>query len=764
MTGKLELSEVTYGERGNNVKGVMLGQEELFLEVRRKGKLWQLRLQDLFTGESGPRQLTAWFSFLRLEDLRRSPKYKTLRDKLKGLTNHGDDVIEKVLIEIENHKEEWIVKEKPKDGQNAGFSEAVETSILDELTRIVDAENQVETLQPHLNNIIVGEENIKKAVFVLLAGSKHKQPRMKQIILLKGTEGSGKTTLARELSRNYKVKEVGRFSAHALDYSNLEDFDVLFLKELGSMDMEKQGVSTLKFLSSDDRGYVVEVTVKDEESGKFTTEQHLIPCMTVISTTTRLILDSQFERRAWLLNVDETEEQTRRVLKWKAEMDKQRSLKLLGIREETDYEFSREVLKRFIEQWKPMDIIIPFPVTLTEVLGSNVLRIRGDLDKLYTFIRLYASLNLKRLRKLKLNVYAVTPEVAMEALQIIVGPLTNMLSKMDERTKKILDVLKTMELDHAQDTITKTERERIAVQLGKSERTIRSFFNSLDNGGIVSGDNKKPKTYTLLYSVKTIEEKLSGILDKLKSADLLIDRMRKEGREWLGSRLEIRLAEDTSYFNEKKHIGYASEHKKPLNNTCIPEKLISNPELSTPQPSLTEKPSEDRLNPKCPIFQGETPIKSERGGNSNRQSSEELSWIAKREGDRVVPQTGETPFQCPVCWRFKKQAVFNSQADLDTHLERCHSGYRKKVPTPSANSKPERPRVQIPPHNNWEQAYAKVRTSLKGRNFSPYVFQDAMETFGFKDEKRIDRLFWTKVSQEQIIMNDDNTFHFNEAS
>jgi len=46
--------------------------------------------------------------------------------------------------------------------------------------------------------------------------------------------------------------------------------------------------------------------------------------MTVISTTTRLLLDSQFERRAWLFNVDESEQQTERIKKmegldWTAE-------------------------------------------------------------------------------------------------------------------------------------------------------------------------------------------------------------------------------------------------------------------------------------------------------------------------------------------------------------------------------------------------------------------------------------------------------------
>lgn len=678
MVAELKRDEITYSELKNNVKGVMLGEEELFLEVKRKGKLWQLRLRDMFTNDN----LTAWISVLSLEDLRQSRRCNSIRGKLKQQWSNHIDIIEKILIELEAHKEEWKKKKELKE-TSSSFSEAVESSIQVELAKIVNAQNQVETLQPHLNNIIVGEENNKKAVFVLLTGSKHSNVAMKQIILLKGTEGGGKSTLAKELSRNYKVKEVGRFSAHALDYSNLEGFDVLFLKELGSMDMEKQGVSTLKFLSSDDRGYTVEVTVKDEETGKFTTEQHLIPCMTVISTTTRLVLEPQFERRAWLFNIDETTEQTKRVLRWKAMRKKQEAEKLLGFHEVTDYEFSREVLKRFIEQWNPTNIIIPFPVILTEVLGSKVLRIRGDLDKLYSFIQLYASLNIKRLRKLKENVYAVTPEVCMEALQTIMKPLSNMISQMDERTTKLLHVLKELELDKTQDVVGKHNREQIAVKLGKSENTVLKLLNFLEHSGFLSGDGKKPKSHTLLYSVTKIEEKLRGISGILESPDVLMEKMWKEGQEWLKTLCGDETLEDVSYLNENRHIKYAQEHKKPLNNTCILEKSSPHPKLSPSTPSLTETTMNNQAKQKHPILPEETLNKSERRGNAAHHTKtvtvptleKELPGIAQREGNKIITEDGSILYQCPVCWKFQKQMFFGSRADLNIHLERCHSGY-----------------------------------------------------------------------------------------
>jgi len=575
------------------------------------------------------------------------------------------------LQSIKKRREEDGEPENPEE--KLKFSEDVEADIETELAKIVNAENQLEALKPHLDSLIVKEEDNKKSFCVLLAGSKYSDVEKKQIIVFKGMEGGGKTVLARELCRSYRVKEVGRFSAHALDYSNLENYDVLFLKELGAMDMEKQGVSTLKFLSSDDRGYVVEITVRDEETGKFTTEQHRIPCMTVVSTTTRLILESQFERRAWLFSVDESEEQTKEVLKWKAKRKKQKAEKLLGLRKYTDYEFSSEVLRRFIEQLEPKKIIIPFPETVSKVLGSKVLRVRGDIDKLYTFIELYGLFNLKRLQKLNENVYALTPEICVEAFKIIMKPLANMLSKMDERTRAIFEALKKIrdveerlvgdekvevEIKYSErhSEITKKIRDRIAVEIGKSERIVRRFLNFLANSGFVSSDQKKPKTYTLLYNVETIEQKLSGVLDKFETSNLLIGEMRKEAQKWLKIGLVNKVLGDTINKNEKEGV----REKKNL-NLIMPyqKKRLTNTDLGINKASLPEKPSESWTNQKCPIVQ--------------KEKTKE-PWIKKRKGTKIITKTGEVMFVCPRCKQHGKQLFFANEEDLKLHIVRLHTG------------------------------------------------------------------------------------------
>jgi hypothetical protein len=501
---------------------------------------------------------------------------------------------------------------EPKETKKV-FDTETESAIKSELQKILEAENQLQAVAPHLDSMLTGEENTKKAVVILNLSGKCKQSEMKQILLFKATEGAGKSTLMRVLTKGYKVKDVGRFSEHALDYTNLEGFEILSLKELGAMDQEQQGVSTVKFLSSDDAGYTVEVTVKNEKGG-FTTEQHKIPAITAISSTTRLLLDPQFERRAWLFGLDETEHQTRKISEWLAKQEKQKAEKALGLRKFTDEELSSEVYSRFIEGFKPTEILILFPQVLFNTLGFSVLRVRGDMTKLLIFAKLYGMLNIKRLEKLKEDTYILTPQVAIEALEIALHPLATMLSKVDDRTKALFSALKEIKAvedlenniekeisyDRKGATINKTIREKIAIKIDKSEKTVRDFFNHLEANGYVSSDQKKPKTYTLLYDIEEIEQKLSGILAKIKSADKLIIEMVKEAQEWRKQGLEINfLTVDTELINQE-----------PVEWTkifCKPEKEISNHDLDKNSFDFDQKQPNNQQNQKSPINRGDRP-------------------------------------------------------------------------------------------------------------------------------------------------------------
>ena len=162
MSEELPLSEVSFTELKGNRKGVTLGEEDLFLEVEKHGKTWKFRLVDMFADEV----LTSWKGVADLEDLLYAKRTSIIRSKIKQRWSNYKEILEKILLEVENHLEAW--EEKQKEEESVKFSETVEAKIQAELNKILEAENQLEALEPHLDNVIVGETENKKAVFVLI--------------------------------------------------------------------------------------------------------------------------------------------------------------------------------------------------------------------------------------------------------------------------------------------------------------------------------------------------------------------------------------------------------------------------------------------------------------------------------------------------------------------------------------------------------------------------------------------------------------------
>lgn len=415
------------------------------------------------------------------------------------------------------------------------IAEAIEDMILTELNKILDADNQLEALKPHLDNIYAGEDNNKQTILVSLSGSKHQNMKMKQIITVKGSSRVGKTTLADRLSKSFKTKKIGRFTAHALDYTVLTPYEVLYIQELGNMDEEYQGISMLKFLNADDEGYTVEYTVK-AEGGGFTTKTKHIPPMTVIDTTTKLTLERQFEGRSWLFNCDESDEQTKKVTEWKARHKQQEIEVDLGRRLITDYELSMKVIQRYFSTFSVVKADILYPKTLSKILGYSQLRIRGDIDKVYTFVEQYAQFNKKRLIPIKnTEIYYIPPEVCIDALKLLAEPFTSMLTRIDKRSRALIEALKYCGYGNISHNfeINKVGRDDLAIKLGKSHNTIKSWLYNWCSAGVASHNSGKPIVFTLLYDPDVIKEKLDKISLKFESFDDLIIEMRKEAQEFI---------------------------------------------------------------------------------------------------------------------------------------------------------------------------------------------------------------------------------------
>jgi len=393
----------------------------------------------------------------------------------------------------------------------------------EEAEKILSQPNVLDALEPYLDNIVSGEKDNKKLEFILLISGKVEDPGIKQMLLLKSEPGAGKSHLMK-IADAFKTKSVGRFSAHALDYSNLRDYEVLRLKELGGMDQEFQGVSTVKFLSADDRGYTVEVTERDER-GRFTTKQYRVPPITIVTSTTRVMLDPQFERRSWILNPDETKEQTNCIRKWKANLEREKNLVALGLMKETSYDHSMRVLRAIVKKLNPCNITLPFPEALTEILGIEKLRLRGDYDKFFGLVKLYGVLHQRSLPVIEgangHDAILVLPQQAFEALKIAEKPYVTMTTELEERSRRLIEKLGELKITGKGESINIDDRAKMAVELGLSEDTVRRYFKEWAKAGYMVAKREegrgKPLVFQLTYDLDAIKEKtgVSFSIDKI---------------------------------------------------------------------------------------------------------------------------------------------------------------------------------------------------------------------------------------------------------
>jgi hypothetical protein len=414
-----------------------------------------------------------------------------------------------------------------------------------EAERILSQSDVLAALKPHLDNILAGEEENKALCFTLLSGGKSRDPAMKQIILLKAEYGAGKTTLMK-LADAFHTKTVGRLTAHALDYMDLTGYEVLRLQEIGMMDQEFQGVSTIKFLSPDDMGYTVEATERDPATGRFTTRQYRIPPITLITSTARVEIDPAFERRAWILNPDESEEQTRRVREWKAKREREKGLVALGFMRETSYDYSIAVLRAVAKKLETCEVVLPFPETVAKILKSGRLRARGDIDKLFAVVKLYAFLHQRTLPRARghggAKIVFVTPKITFKALQLAAKPYATMTSELEERSRRLISALKDLGVKEAGEIVDLERREKLAVRLSRGERSIRNYLEEWVKAGYMSkrraGGGNIPVEYKLLYDLGVIEQKSSGILEINGNSINFVSSAQKEAEKWLDGILE----------------------------------------------------------------------------------------------------------------------------------------------------------------------------------------------------------------------------------
>jgi hypothetical protein len=436
-----------------------------------------------------------------LRDIERAAKTAGLaKDRLRGFMKAVAGLLPTIFGDIRKQEKSTL----PSNSDNQISPEMVNEA--DKVAKqILNDSYPLNRVNKYLGDIICGEEKHRSILFLKAVGTKAADKRLKWIVVETGESGAGKTALTRIISKTCRCKVVGRLTAHALDYMELTGYDVLVLQEIAYLDKEDTGVCRIKFVSYDDNGYTVEVPLRDPETGEMTTKQYRIPPINILTTSTRVSFDPQFERRAEFLNPDESEEQTRRVYDFKARAEQQNIEVKLGTRKWTDADFALAVIRAVLAHIENVEVEIPFPLVLNRILRSSPIRTRGDIDKIYSNVRLYVLLNQRHHKSVEgsegRKVIFASPDEAIEVVELFRESVETMIGGIDRRTKTFVQAMADLGFK-AKQRISMDERMKLATQLNRNPQTIYQFLERLYANRLVKkGKEGEGRTAPVFYEL-----------------------------------------------------------------------------------------------------------------------------------------------------------------------------------------------------------------------------------------------------------------------
>ncbi|AUB54902.1 hypothetical protein BK007_01955 [Methanobacterium subterraneum] len=213
------------------------------------------------------------------------------------------------------------------------------------------------------DGFIIGEVESKHTLNFNCVGARL---GLSTINTLKGASSIGKTNTANVVTGLHRTKKVGSLSDTALKYAeDLGNIDILYIQE--TLEEEFKNKET-RLMSADDGGFIAETTIKNPKTGEFEVQQTIIPVKTLVTTTTAIELDPEFASRNFIIPVDDSEEQTKRILE---ENFKSTEKKLQEIKGEMDFNTKYTDLKDSYNLLKIFTVLIPYESDLLEIFPTS---------------------------------------------------------------------------------------------------------------------------------------------------------------------------------------------------------------------------------------------------------------------------------------------------------------------------------------------------------------------------------------------------------
>jgi hypothetical protein len=480
--------------------------------------------------------------FLRILPLDDIKVFRDVQDEIAGKTNLTKRDIEGYFKEIlrENYQ-----REEEKNTLQERSREEVTEEVKNAVESFLQSENKLEYVERALNYTIIGERENKLLTYALMAGER---AGFTEIVLIVGDSTSGKTLLVNKIMELFPRREVcylTGLSDKAMLYREWKDHYLVINEIQRNLNVIEQ----LKDMGDD--GIIYIVVLKDK-NGKLKTQEIKIGLMSVVGTTTKVNLNSEFLNRAWILETDLTKEQTDNITNYTVATV--RSVKD-SLQRQKEYGQMRKVIREALTvikvEYDFTAVEIPYADKVQRIFKSTFLKLRRDHKKFFKLIKIITALNYKIRDWYEYEGHKILlshPKDLETAMDIGNDIFINMSQNLTPEMIKVIECLndftqreylRAEELE-ADLTTVKTNFKTSEIHrefcrredYRKSYRSFRNLLNSLETYGWFSKQKEgNSNTYKLernpsfeLVTFEDLEEECMGEYDR-KIAELEDDEL-----------------------------------------------------------------------------------------------------------------------------------------------------------------------------------------------------------------------------------------------
>jgi response regulator of citrate/malate metabolism len=434
-----------------------------------------------------------------------------LKDCLFRRTKIGDkflEFMEERLKAIREENQEFEEKEKTKE---KALEILKDPCLLYKVKQILDEK-------------IVGEDENKLQVF-LIALTKDLGSEKALACILCGKPASGKSHILHKVlwnmldeyskdNLNGSLVWITRLTPTALEYYKINDYTgkVLYVEEAVGVDQAK---NTIRPMFSE-KGLKILVTRKVEGGGFETYELGIKGCPVFFTTSIYPPSEEQWSSRLRILQTDESEEQTKKILEY------QKKLALIPIQNKSE----TKILKEIVNQLKKFDdILIPY---FNEIdFPTKEVRARRDLPMFRTLIQVSAYLHQFQRPKIKIEdkeYLIATFADYYVAYTLIKRGLKGLIYGLPDNILNILDICRAIKEDDKEEITAK----KVAEHSNYSQRTIRAYMTRLVDVGLLTVEKKgRENVYDIKPNIELTEllidiEELKKRFDEKKFKNYLL--------------------------------------------------------------------------------------------------------------------------------------------------------------------------------------------------------------------------------------------------